>query len=131
MLIILAILSCLVLIIVSSLVLKYNTFLSISSVSLLIALKTLPLSDAFPTILTGFGNTMKSIGLITLFGIILGLLLDKIHATKSIAHSILKLTGKKNAGMAIHTKKFIPGIPIFCDSDFIVFQRINKTLILK
>jgi GntP family gluconate:H+ symporter len=129
MIIITAILIGLVLIVVFTSVLKYNTFLSIFAVSLIIALITLPLQDVVPTILTGFGNTMKSIGLIIIFGIILGLILDKTHATKSIAHAIVKLTGKKNAGMAIHSTGFITGIPIFCDSGFIVLQGINKSLI--
>jgi GntP family gluconate:H+ symporter len=98
-------------------------------ISLVLAIVTLPIQDVVPTILLGFGNTMKSIGLIIMLGIILGLILDKTHATKSIAHSILKLTGKKNSGMAIHTTGFITGIPIFCDSGFIVLQGINKSLI--
>ena len=129
MIIITAILIGLVLIVVFTSVLKYNTFLSIFVVSLLIALGTLPLQNVVPTILTGFGNTMKSIGLIIIFGIILGLILDKTHATKSIAHAILKLTGKKNAGLAVHSTGFITGIPIFCDSGFIVLQGINKSLV--
>ena len=129
MLIITAILIGLVLIVVFTSVLKYNTFLSIFAVSLIIALITLPLQDVVPTILTGFGNTMKSIGLIIIFGIILGLILDKTHATKSIAHAILKLTGKKNAGLAVHSTGFITGIPIFCDSGFIVLQGINRSLV--
>jgi len=129
MLIITAILIGLVLIVVFTSVLKYNTFLSIFVVSLLIAIGTLPLQDVVPTILTGFGNTMKSIGLIIIFGIILGLILDKTHATKSIAHAILKLTGKKNAGLAVHSTGFITGIPIFCDSGFVVLQGINKSLV--
>jgi len=129
MLIITAILIGIVLIVVFTSILKYNTFLSIFAVSLIIALITLPLQDVVPTILTGFGNTMKSIGLIIIFGIILGLILDKTYATKSIAHAILKLTGKKNAGMAIHSTGFITGIPIFCDSGFIVLQGINKLLV--
>ena len=119
----------LVLIIISTSVFKYNAFLSIYVISLLIALLTLPMQEVVPTILNGFGNTMKSIGLIIIFGIILGLILDKTHATKSIAQTILKLTGKKNVGMAIHTTGFITGIPIFCDSGFIVLQGINKSLI--
>ncbi len=129
MLIITAILIGIVLIVVFTSILKYNTFLSIFAVTLIIALITLPLQDVVPTILTGFGNTMKSIGLIIIFGIILGLILDKTHATKSIAQAILKLTGKKNAGMAIHSTGFITGIPIFCDSGFIVLQGINKSLV--
>lgn len=129
MLIIAAILIGLVLIVVCTSILKCNTFLTIFLVSLFLGLVTLPLQEVVPTILLGFGNTMKSIGLIIIFGIILGLILDKTKATKSIAHAILKLIGKKNAGMAIHSTGFITGIPIFCDSGFIVLQGINKSLI--
>jgi len=129
MLIIAVILAGLVLIVVFTSVLKYNTFLTIFGVSLFIALLTLPLQDVVPTLLLGFGNTMKSIGLIIIFGIILGLILDKTHATKSIAYAILNLTGKKNAGLAIHSTGFITGIPIFCDSGFIVLHGINKSLV--
>jgi GntP family gluconate:H+ symporter len=124
-----ALLISIVLIVVCTSILKYNTFLSIFIISLVLALVTLPIQDVVPTIMLGFGNTMKSIGLIIMLGIILGLILDKTHATKSIAHSILSLTGKKNAGMAIHSTGFITGIPIFCDSGFIVLQGINKSLI--
>ena len=129
MIIITVILAGLILIVVCTSILKYNTFLSIFAVTLLIGLLTLPIQDVVPTILLGFGNTMKSIGLIIIFGIMLGLILDKTHATKSIANSILKLTGKKNAGMAIHSTGFVTGIPIFCDSGFIVLHGINKSLV--
>ena len=129
MIIITVILAGLILIVVCTSILKYNTFLSIFAVTLLIGLLTLPIQDVVPTILLGFGNTMKSIGLIIIFGIMLGLILDKTQATKSIANSILKLTGKKNAGMAIHSTGFVTGIPIFCDSGFIVLHGINKSLV--
>ena len=129
MIIITVILVGLILIVVCTSILKYNTFLSIFAVTLLIGLLTLPIQDVVPTILLGFGNTMKSIGLIIIFGIMLGLILDKTHATKSIANSILKLTGRKNAGMAIHSTGFVTGIPIFCDSGFIVLHGINKSLV--
>ncbi len=129
MLIIFSIILGLVLIVIGTSILKYNTFLTIFLVSLMMALFLLPLQDVVPTILLGFGNTMKSIGLIIIFGIILGLVLNKTKATKSIAWAILKLTGKQNAGIAIHTTGFITGIPIFCDSGFIVLQGINRSLI--
>jgi GntP family gluconate:H+ symporter len=129
MMVILGILVGLVFIVVGTSILKYNTFLTIFLVSLLLAMVFLPLQEVVPTLLTGFGNTMKSIGLIIIFGIILGLVLNKTKATKSIAYAILKLTGKKNAGIAIHTTGFVTGIPIFCDSGFIVLQGINRSLI--
>jgi len=116
------------LIIVFTAVLKYNAFISIFIVSLLLAVATLPLGEVVPVLMTGFGNTMKSIGLIIILGIILGLVLDKTHATQSIARSLLKFTGKENSGFAIHATGFLTGIPIFCDSGFIVLHGINRSL---
>lgn len=116
------------LIILFTAILKYNTFLSIFIISLILAIITLPLAEVVPAILTGFGNTMKSIGLIIILGIILGLVLDKTGATQSIASSLLRLTGKENAGFAIHATGFLTGIPIFCDSGFIVLHGINRSM---
>lgn len=129
MLVITAIIIGLALIVVCTSVLKYNTFLTIFMVSLLLAMLLLPLQEVIPTIMLGFGSTMKSIGLIIIFGIILGLVLNKTKATRSIAYAILRLTGEKNAGVAIHSTGFVTGIPIFCDSGFIVLQGINRSLI--
>lgn len=129
MLIIAAIITGLALIVVCTSVLKYNTFLTIFMVSLLLAMLLLPLGEVIPTIMTGFGNTMKSIGLIIIFGIILGLILNHTRATRSIAFAILRLTGPKNAGVAIYSTGYVTGIPIFCDSGFIVLQGINRSLI--
>lgn len=129
MLVIIGIVVGLVFIVVGTSILKYNTFLTIFLVSLLLAMVFLPLQEVVPTLLLGFGNTMKSIGLIIIFGIILGLVLNKTRATKSIAYAILRLTGRKNAGIAIHATGFVTGIPIFCDSGFIVLQGINRSLI--
>lgn len=129
MLVISVILIGLVLIVIGTSVLKYNTFLTIFLVSLVLAMVLLPLQEVIPTIMTGFGNTMKSIGLIIIFGIILGLILNRTKATRSIAWAILRITGERNAGLAIHTTGFVTGIPIFCDSGFIVLQGINRSLI--
>jgi gluconate:H+ symporter, GntP family len=124
-----AVITGILLIILFTAILKYNTFLSLFIVSLTLAIVTLPLTEVVPAIVTGFGNTMKSIGLIIILGIVLGLVLDKTGATRSIAIALLKLTGKENAGFAIHSTGFITGIPIFCDSGFIVLQGINRSLV--
>jgi len=118
-----------ILIIVLTSVFRYNAFLSMLIASLLLAITTLPLQKVVPAIMDGFGNTMKSIGLIIILGIILGLILDKTGATHSIARSMLRLTGKEHSGLAIHFTGFFTGVPIFCDSGFIVLHGINRSLV--
>jgi GntP family gluconate:H+ symporter len=124
-----AILASIVLIVVLTSIFRYNAFLSMLVASLLLAVTTLPLQEVVPSIMLGFGNTMKSIGLIIILGIILGLILDKTGATYSIAKSMLRLTRKEHSGLAIHLTGFITGVPIFCDSGFIVLHGINRSLV--
>jgi gluconate:H+ symporter, GntP family len=119
----------LVLIVILTSVLKYNTFISMLITSLVLAIVALPAKDVVPTITQGFGDTMKSIGIIIILGIMIGVLLEKTGATISMAKAILKLTGKDKAGLAIGATGFITGIPIFCNSGFIVLSGLNKSLV--
>lgn len=108
---------------------KCNIFLSMFLVSLGLGLLILPVNDVVPVIKEGFGNTLKSIGIIILLGIMIGALLEKTGATRSMATTILRLTGKKRADLSIAITGFITGIPIFCDSGFIVMSGLNRALV--
>lgn len=109
--------------------LKHNTFLSMFIVSLLLGVVVLPARDVVPIITQGFGDTMKSIGVIIVLGIMIGVLLEKTGATLSMATAILRLTGKDRAGLAIGITGLITGIPIFCNSGFIMLSGLNKSLV--
>lgn len=111
--------------------LKFNSFLSLFLVSLLMALVVLPLPQIVPALKKGFGETMASIGLIIIFGTIIGVTLDITGATLSMANYVLGKTGKKNSAAAISITGFITGLPIFCDSGFIVLSGLNRSLSLK
>lgn len=108
--------------------LKYNTFFSMLAVSLLLAVIALPAEEVVPAIVQGFGNTMKSIGIIIILGITIGIMLDKTGATLSMANAILRITGRGKAGLAIGITGYVCGIPIFCDSGFVVLSGINRSL---
>ncbi len=108
---------------------KYNTFLSMLIVSIVLAIIMLPATSVVPSITQGFGDTMKSIGIVIILGIMIGVILDKTGATISMANAILRLTGKDKAGLAIGMTGFVTGIPIFCNSGFIVLSGLNKSLV--
>ncbi len=107
---------------------KLNAFFALVFVALALALATLSPDKIVPTIKGGFGNTLAAIGLIILFGTTIGVILDKTGATHAMALAILKLTGKEKAPRAITITGFITGLPIFCDSGFIVLSGLNKSL---
>jgi GntP family gluconate:H+ symporter len=88
----------------------------------------LPLNDIVFTIKEGFGNIMKSLGLIIVLGTTLGVILEYTGSTRVMAGYILKRVGERRAPLAMNLTGFIVGLPIFCDSGFIVLSGLNKTL---
>lgn len=88
----------------------------------------LPLSGVITTIKDGFGNILKSLGLIIVLGTTLGLLLEYTGSTTVMASFILKKMGDKHAPLAMSLTGLIVGLPIFCDSGFIVLSGLNKSM---
>jgi GntP family gluconate:H+ symporter len=80
------------------------------------------------TIKTGFGHIMQSLGLIIVLGTSLGVLLEYTGCTRVMANYILKKTGEKKAPLAMSITGFIVGLPVFCDSGYIVLSGLNQSL---
>jgi len=76
----------------------------------------------------GFGNIMRSLGFIIVLGTTLGVLLEYTGATRVMAEYILKRTGERRAPLSMSITGFIVGLPIFCDSGFIVLSGLNRSL---
>jgi GntP family gluconate:H+ symporter len=107
--------------------LKLKAFVALFLVSVFLAFTTLPPSTIVSTIKEGFGNTMASIGFLIIFGAMIGITLDKSGATISIANYILSKTGPKRSVEAIGITGFITGLPIFCDSGYIILSGLAKS----
>lgn len=88
----------------------------------------LPLHQVIVAVKDGFGNIMKSLGLVIVLGTTLGVILEHTGSTKVMAEVILKKTGEKYGALAMSITGFIVGLPIFCDSGFIVLSGLNKSL---
>ena len=76
----------------------------------------------------GFGDTLKSIGLIIVFGAIIGQYLEKSGGTKKIAETLLRMIGEKKSPLVMNLTGFIVSIPVFCDSGFIILSSLNKAI---
>src|ERR1044072_4595294 len=76
----------------------------------------------------GFGNIMRSLGFIIVLGTTLGVLLEHTGSTRVMAASILKVVGERYAAIAMSITGFIVGLPIFCDSGYIVLSGLNQSL---
>jgi GntP family gluconate:H+ symporter len=107
--------------------LKLKAFIALFLVSLFLAFATLPPETVVSTIKEGFGNTMASIGFLIILGAIIGITLDKTGGTLSIARYILSRTGENRSSQALGITGFITGLPIFCDSGFIILSGLAKS----
>lgn len=77
---------------------------------------------------SGFGSIMTSIGIVILCGTIIGTILEKTGAALTMANFILKLVGEKNSVVAMGAMGYVTGIPVFCDSGFVVLSPISRAL---
>lgn len=80
------------------------------------------------TMKTGFGRIMQNLGLLIVMGTTLGVLLEHSGCTKVMANYVLKKTGEKRASLAMSITGFIVGLPVFCDSGYIVLSGLNQSL---
>ncbi|HTE00976.1 MAG TPA: GntP family permease [Mucilaginibacter sp.] len=108
---------------------KVPAFFALFLACLLVGLGiNLPLGDVITVIKDGFGNILKSLGLIIVLGTTLGLLLEYTGSTTVMATFLLKKLGNRFAPLAMSITGFIVGLPIFCDSGFIVLSGLNRSM---
>ena len=124
----LLIISILAIIILSSYY-KFSTFFVLIFVAICVGLFAgISGEQVIKALKAGFGATMEKVGLLIILGVVLGILLEKSKATLSLAHFILLKTGEKYAPLAITLIGFLIGLPIFCDSGFIVLIGLTLSL---
>lgn len=88
----------------------------------------LPLADIVTAVNTGFGGLMGSIGLVIVFGTIIGVILEKSGAALRMAEVVLRLVGEKRPQLAMSLIGSIVSIPVFCDSGYVILSSLKKAL---
>jgi GntP family gluconate:H+ symporter len=88
----------------------------------------MPVANIINVTKQGFGHIMQSLGFIIVLGTTLGVVLEHTGSTRVMANWILKWIGEKKAPLAMSITGFIVGLPIFCDSGYIVLNGLNKSL---
>lgn len=79
----------------------------------------------------GFGGILGKIGLLILFGVTLGVILEKSGGAMVIANRILKVIGQKSIELAMMVTGYFLSIPVFADSALLMMNALNKTLTFK
>ena len=121
-----------VFIIISSTWLKLHPLVGLLVAALGVGIFTgLPVDKLAETIGKGFGELMSKIGLMVILGCVIGAILDKSGAAIKVADIILNLFGKKYPAFAMSVIGAVVGIPVFCDSGFIILSKLNKIVAKK
>ena len=117
---------------------KVHPFLALLTVAILFAFVAgMPLVDIkengevvrqgiVSTISAGFSGTFAGIGLVIIFGALIGAILEQTGGAVQIAESVVKVVGKKNPELAMLIMGWIVSIPVFCDSGFVILNPIRK-----
>lgn len=110
---------------------KIHPFLAILATALLLAVALgMPLETIPNTIAEGVSSIFKGlcIGLVIIFGTIIGTVLEKTGAAVSMARAVERVVGARFPRLAMLLIGWIVSIPVFCDSGFVLLSPIGKSL---
>lgn len=86
------------------------------------------ISDIIGAYSDGLGGTIAGIGVVIAIGTVMGSLLENSGAAETMAETILKITGKKNADIELAVTGYFVSIPVFCDSAFVLLSPLAKRI---
>lgn len=87
-----------------------------------------PIIEVFPLIMSGFGSTIGSIGIVIILGCAIGVILEDTGGALVLANTILKLVGKKNSKLAMALTGYLVSIPVFSDSAIVIMSPVARAL---
>ncbi|RJS95231.1 GntP family permease [Salinisphaera sp. Q1T1-3] len=76
----------------------------------------------------GFGNILSGIGLVIVFGTIIGVMLEKSGAALSMAAIVIRLVGRRFPALTMTVIGYIVSIPVFCDSAFVILNGLKNAV---
>lgn len=108
---------------------KVHTFIAL----LLAAMVTALIGGMAPSAIVGaiqdgFGNTLKSTGIIIGLGVMMGGILEKSGAAEKMAYSFIQAVGKKKEEWALAITGWFISIPVFADSAIVIFAPLCKAI---
>lgn len=108
---------------------KTHTFIALLLAALIAGLvgKMGP-SAAVTAIQDGFGNTLKSTGIIIGLGVMMGGILEKTGAAERLAFTFIRLIGKGKEELALGITGWLVSIPVFADSAIVIFAPLCKAM---
>jgi GntP family gluconate:H+ symporter len=76
----------------------------------------------------GFGSLLQQIGFIVAIGSCLGMVMEKTGAMEVISQTLIHAFGSRRSVLAMSFIGWMVGIPVFCDSGFIILSRLIPSI---
>lgn len=87
-----------------------------------------PAPDVLDSIVTGFGETLGSIGIVIGLGVAVGKILEVSGAADTIARSFVRALGKGREPWAMAGTGALVSIPVFCDSGYVIMNPLARSV---
>jgi GntP family gluconate:H+ symporter len=88
----------------------------------------LSLNNIISLMQEGFGLLLRQIGFLVALGSCLGMLLEKTGGMEAMSKKLVTWFGAKRSTLALSVTGIIVGIPVFCDSGFIILSRLVPSI---
>ena len=82
-------------------------------------------------IASGFASTIQGIGMVIIFGAMIGMILELTGAAFKLADMVIKVVGYKRPVLGIELMGWVVSLPVFCDSGFVILDPVRKALVKK
>ncbi len=108
---------------------KVSAFMALLATALTIGiLAGMGTTETINTIVAGFSKSVGSIGLVIIFGTMLGNYLEQSRAAHKMALDAVKLVGTKNSSAAMAISGYLISIPVFSDVGFLILSPLIKAI---
>ena len=87
-----------------------------------------PALDVVDAIGKGFGGILGSIGLVIVFGTIIGVILEKSGAALTMAETIIRALGQRFPTLTMSLIGYLVSIPVFCDSGYVILNSLKNAV---
>lgn len=116
-------------IVVSTAVWKIHPFLALLAAAFLAAFAyRLPTGEIVGTITEAFGGTLGGIGLVILFGTMIGIILERSGGAIAMADALIRIIGSRFPNLTMSLIGYIVSIPVFCDSGYVILNSLRKAI---
>ncbi|WP_432487828.1 GntP family permease [Kineococcus sp. SYSU DK018] len=84
--------------------------------------------DTLDSLVTGFGNTLASIGIVIGLGVAVGKVLEVSGGADALARAFVRALGKDREAWALGGTGAVVSIPVFCDSGYVILNPLARSI---